>query len=92
MSSIVNSQEREVSMRFEFSAFDSSLLVNKPCFILLLDKLLLIIPHDSLSPGFTTSPIADEIFISIVDQNWNSTIEKALQIVAIVVLAISNKS
>jgi hypothetical protein len=63
-----------------------------PILIGLFIKLVLVVPDESFSPGFTTTPITDIIFISTVDQYGVTCIQKFLEIVTVTVLFITHQS
>lgn len=65
MTSIVNSQESEVINSLEST-------VGLPFSVRGLLELLGLFPLEFVGPFFTTSPVADEILVTRVDENLNT--------------------
>jgi hypothetical protein len=72
MASIVNSVEGQVVQMSVFTEI-SELSVVK------LGEIASTRPGDAVGQSFTTSPIADEIFITVIDEDSQSTVQKSAQ-------------
>ena len=62
----------------------------RPLLESLLVKIFLMVPDKCCSPGITSFPIADKVFITVIDQNWKTFIQKLFQVIAIVILVIES--
>jgi len=71
MACFVYSQEFEILVSFELT---SDCIINLPLLILCLVVVTLAFPIASKCPSFTTSPVADEIFVTRVDEHIKSLI------------------
>merc|ERR550537_881587 len=74
VSSFVNSQEFELSVFFQGTSSAVSIGTNTPIFVFGFVEVFFSLPITAKSPLLTTSPVADEIFISRVNKNFKSTI------------------
>ena len=72
MASVVNSVEGQVVQMSVFTEI-SELSVVK------LGEIISTRPGDAVGQGFTTSPVADEILITVVDEDSQSTVQKSSQ-------------
>ena len=75
MPSVVNSQELEVLVLLELAG---GCAVNEPVLVLGTLELGLAGPLDSVGPGLTTSPVADEVLIAGVDEHTEASLEDSL--------------
>ena len=94
MSCIVESQESEVfvvlklTCHFQLPNIKSHLESISPIRIVLLIEFILVVPNQCICPHFSSSPITNEILISIVDENRDSKVQEILQIITIHLLFI----
>jgi hypothetical protein len=73
---IIDSEEREVIVSFNFSVGLTTCFIDRPFLILLGIKVSLVIPYYGLGPSFTTSPVTHEVFVTAVDQDRHAFIQK----------------
>ena len=70
---IEDSQEFEVLLSLEST---SGFTIDVPVFIFGTAEVLVTSPVNNVGPGFSTSPVADEIFISGVDESVESSVQE----------------
>lgn len=67
VASIEHSQEVEVAELTHLSSWGS---INSPAFVVLVSEILLVLPFGVKSPSLSTSPVANPIFVSRVDEDF----------------------
>jgi hypothetical protein len=71
VASVEDLKEMKVSVLFEVT---SGLSVNEPFSVLLLVEIFFTLPLGVVSPGFSTSPVANPVFVSRVDKYFNISV------------------
>mmetsp|Transcript_36822 Transcript_36822/g.33041 ORF Transcript_36822/g.33041 Transcript_36822/m.33041 type:complete len:229 (-) Transcript_36822:545-1231(-) len=89
MSSIKDSQESEVFNSFECTKLATIFF---PLSVVQVLEFLLVSPVDVIGPGFTTSPVADKVFVTTVDQNFVFVVDKIADILGKIQLPIIQQS
>ena len=88
MASIVNTEELEVLVLLKLS---SDLAIDTPVFVLSTVEVGLTSPSDGVSPGLTTSPVANEVLIARVNEDSKATFKDTLDLGSEVSEPISEK-
>jgi hypothetical protein len=73
MSSFINSEEFQVFDGFQRS---SSLVTNVPISVVSSLEISFAIPFNRVSPSFTSSPVANKVFVSRVNENIVVSVEE----------------